>query len=320
VAARKKATRRKQVAAASRGITPAEMANADDAALADLAARVETAGGAVLAKYRDPLGGLPLVLAALPLDAIAPTPFQRDLSDAHVKKLENVIDKLGTFLDPVVAVPAPEDAKDGVAFWTPNGLHRLNALARLGGKSLTALISPDPALAYRILALNTEKAHNTKERSLEAVRMAQGLVDLDPTRKESEFALEFEEPHLVTLGCAYQQRARFAGGAYAPALKASDEFLAVPLPAALETRRARAMRLLAIDDRVAEIIAALKERGFDSPYLRNFVVSRIRPFRPRGKPAPDAEALLDHMAQAAEKFDTGKIRPDQVAKTAGASE
>jgi hypothetical protein len=106
----------------------------------------------------------------------------------------------------VVAVPAPDGAEGGVAFWTPNGLHRLNAVTRMGGKSLTALISPDPALAYRILALNTEKAHNTKERSLEAVRMAEGLAELDASRKESEFPLEFEEPHLVTLGCAYQER------------------------------------------------------------------------------------------------------------------
>lgn len=317
MAARKKTTRRKKSAAASRGLLPEEMAATGDAGLADLAARVEGAGGQVLARYRDPLGGSPLVLAALPLAAIAPTPFQRDLSDAHVKRLERVIDEVGIFLDPVVAVPAPDDAAGGIAFWTPNGLHRLSALTRLGARSLTALVSPDPALAYRILALNTEKAHNTKERALEAVRMAEGLAELDPGRKESEFPIEFEEPHLVTLGCAYQERARFAGGAYAPALKASDEFLDAPLPDALAIRRARATRLLAIDDRVAEIIAALKQRGFDSPYLRNFVVARIRPFRPRGKPAPGPDALLDHMEKSAEKFDTGKIKPDQVARTGG---
>ena len=68
---------------------------------------------------------------------------------------------------------------------------------------------------------------------------------------------------------------------------------------------------------MAEIITELRERGFDSPYLRNFVVARIRPFRPRGKPAPDPDALLDHMEQAAAKFDVGKIRADQVARSAG---
>jgi ParB family chromosome partitioning protein len=319
MAARKKTTRRKKVEPASRGLTPAEMADPDPPQpLVELEKRVGEAGGTVLARYRDPLGGAWLALVALPLERIAPTPFQRDLSDAHVKRLEDVIARVGTFLDPVVAVPAPEDAE--VAFWTPNGLHRLSALQRMGARSVTALVSPDPALAYRILALNTEKAHNTKERSLEAVRMAKGLADLDPTRPESDFGLELEDGSLVTLGFAYESRPRFAGGAYAAALRASDAFLEEPLPRALEIRAERARRLLALDERVAAIADQLRERGFESPYLRNFVVARLRPFRPRGKPAPDADALLDHMERAAAKFDVGKIRSEQVAKTAGGGE
>jgi ParB family chromosome partitioning protein len=310
---RKKTSRRKQVEAASRGLTAEEMASG--AAPDALAAAIEGAGGQVLARYRDPLGGQWLALAALPIGAVVATPFQRDLSDAHVKRLEGVIDQVGSFLDPVVAVAAPEGAE--APFWTPNGHHRLSALRRLGAKSVTALVGADPALAYRILALNTEKAHNTKERALEAVRMARGLAEAGPEQLESEFGLELEDGSLITLGCAYEQRPRFAGGAYAPALKASDAFLEQPLGEALALREARARRLLAIDDRVAEIIAALKRKGFDSPYLRNFVVARIRPFRPRGKPAPDADALLEHMERAAEKFDPEKVKGAQIAKTAG---
>src|SRR5262249_43493225 len=52
--------------------------------LAELAAAVREDGGAVLATYREPLGGHALMLAALPVDKVAPTPFQRDISDAHV--------------------------------------------------------------------------------------------------------------------------------------------------------------------------------------------------------------------------------------------
>jgi len=189
----------------------------------------------------------------------------------------------------------------------------------MGARSITILISPDPALAYRILALNTEKAHSTRERSLEAMRMVRSLAEIDGTRAETEYALELEDGSLITLGLAYEERPRFAGGAYAPALKASDAFLDLPLEAALERRESRAERLLAIDERVSELVAKLKERGFENPYLRNFVVSRLRPFRPRGKPAPDAEALLDHMESAAEKFDAGKIKSDQVARTATSS-
>jgi len=336
---KKKATRRKKVEPASRGLAPEEVAGGTpDAAAEDLAKRVTEAGGEVLVRYRDPLGGAWLVLAALPLERVAPTPFQRDLSEAHVKRMEDAISRLGSFLDPVIAVPAQQATGEGpeeapaakpprqaphaseVRFWTPNGFHRLSALQRMGAKTVTALVSPDAALAYRILALNTEKAHTTKERALEAVRMARGLAEVDASRPESDFALELEDGSLVTLGCAYEERARFAGGAYAPALKQSDAFLDEPLGEALARRGERAKRLLAIDDRVAGIAKELKERGFDSPYLRSFVVARIRPFRRRGQEPPDADALLDHMEKAAERFDVGRIRADQVARSGGGGE
>jgi ParB family chromosome partitioning protein len=379
VAARKKA-RRKAVEPASMGLSPAEVeADAAPPEIEALEARIRATQGAVLAHYREPVGGSWIVLAALPVSRVAPTPFQRDRSDAHLTRLEDAIQRVGTFLDPIIAVPAPEaagtpepseggqqaprsgarsepqaseggqqaprsgarsepqasaggqqaprsgarsepQASEVVQFWTPNGTHRLSALQRMGAKTVTALVSPDPTLAYRILALNTEKAHNTKERALEAVRMARGLAELDPGRRESEFALELEDGSLVTLGHAYEERPRFAGGAYAPALKASDHFLDEPIAEALELRRSRALRLLAIDDRVAEIIEALKARGFESPYLRNFVVARIRPFRPRGKPAPAPDALLDHMQKAADKFDPNKTKTEQIAQTPGATD
>ncbi len=333
MAARK--TRRKAAEPASLGLTVEQVTESPPAReLAPLEQRVEEAGGAVLARYRDPLGGNWLTLAALPVAAVRPTPFQRDLSEPHVKRLEDVIRRVGTFLDPIVAIPAPraegerkaaqpprsEPQASEVHFWTPNGYHRLSALGRMGVRTITALISPDPALAYRILALNTEKAHTTRERALEAMRMARGLAEIDPKRHETEYALELEDGSLVTLGLAYEARPRLAGGAYAPALKASDAFLEEPIARALERRQARAQRLLALDERVAEIIESLKARGFQSPYLRNFVVARLRPFRPRGKPAPEADALLDHMEKAAAKFDAAKIREDQVASAAGGGE
>jgi ParB family chromosome partitioning protein len=269
-------SRRKTADPASKGLTPEEAAGGEPPAeVSSLEERIRAAGGSVLSVYREPWGGHWLALAALPVASVEPTPFQRDLSDTHAKKLEDVIAKVGLFLDPLVAVPAP----DGDGFWTPNGLHRLAALKRLGARAVTALVSP-----------------------------------------ESAYTLELEEPHLITLGFAYEGRPRFAGGAYAPALKPSDAFLDAPLAETLLGRATRAERLLAIDDRVTEIIGELKEKGFDSPYLRNFVTARIRPFRPRGKPAPEPDALLDYMAEKAAKFDTGKIKADQVAKAAGSAD
>ena len=121
------------------------------------------------------------MLSILPIEAVEPTPFQRDLSDAHHKRLADVISKTGRFLDPVIAVLAPK----GV-FWTPNGRHRLAAMRRLGAKSIAALVVADKEVAWQILALNTEKAHNLKERSLEVIRIYRGLVEEDALVTELE--------------------------------------------------------------------------------------------------------------------------------------
>ena len=68
-------------------------------------------GGAVLATYREPLGGHALLLAALPVDKVVPTPFQRDVSDAHVRRLTQAMDKTKRFLDPIIAVREPTERR-----------------------------------------------------------------------------------------------------------------------------------------------------------------------------------------------------------------
>src|SRR5688572_31669969 len=93
----------KKAAPRTRGVLPMEC-KLDELppAAAEVAARVEREGGLVIGSYCEPLGRNPLLLAALPIDRVEPTPFQRDLSDAHHKKLSGVIDKTGLFLDPVI--------------------------------------------------------------------------------------------------------------------------------------------------------------------------------------------------------------------------
>ncbi|MEJ2130452.1 MAG: ParB N-terminal domain-containing protein [Gammaproteobacteria bacterium] len=239
------------------------------------------------------------------------TPFQRDLSEAHAERLAAAIDDLDRFLDPVIAV-----RNDEGIYWTPNGYHRLEALKRLGAKSITALVAPQKEVAYRILALNTEKAHNLRERALEVARLAQGLAELDD-RPERAFAAEFEEPALLTLGLCYEQRGRFAGGAYNPVLKRVESFLGSKLSNALATRRERAERLLELDDAVNSAVKALKEKGFESPYLKAFVVARINPLRFKRKVSADVDEIIEKMLGAAQRFDTGKVRSDQLARASG---
>lgn len=207
-------------AAAQRGLSSAEIALPfEHAEVAPLVALIRDAGGAPIGAYRDPLGSRPLVIATLPLAAVQPTPFQRDLSPTHTKRLAAKIDEARAFLDPLVVV----QGHDG-RFWTPNGRHRLAAAKVLGLRQITAMISPDESLAYRILALNTEKAHNLKDRSLEVIRMARTLAKREPGAKERAYADQFESPEFLTLGIVYESPPRFAGGAYGSFLKKVDRF------------------------------------------------------------------------------------------------
>src|SRR5918992_2567533 len=212
--------RPRKAQAKSRGLSPQEcrlegLAGGDR----EVTDRVSQEGGVVLGSYNDPLGKNPVVVAILPIDSIEPTPFQRDLSQMHHRKLADVLNRTGMFLDPVIAVTAPDKG-----FWTPNGRHRLEAMRRLGARSITALVVPKREIAWQILALNTEKAHNLREKALEVIRIYRGLIDEDAHRPEKDFAFYLEEAALVTLGLCYERKGNFAGGAYHPILRRLEEF------------------------------------------------------------------------------------------------
>ncbi len=278
---------------------------------------IDQDGGRVLAVYREPYGGRWLALAALPIELVEPTPYQRNLSDTHVRKLEAVIGKIGRFLDPIIAVRLPKP-NQAAKYWTPNGNHRLSAMRTLGAKSIVAIVVPEPAAAYQILALNTEKAHNLREKSLEVIRMYKELAQLDDASEET-YALEFEEPSFITLGLCYEERPRFSGGAYHPVLKRVEEFLGKPMRSAIELRRERARTVLALDDEIVKQVEALKAKGLTSPYLKSFVVARVNPlrFRPKDAPPLSFDEALDRMANAAAKFNPDKIKLDDLAKSGG---
>jgi ParB family chromosome partitioning protein len=297
----------------TKGLGPAECRlEQPTGAAAEAAEAIAKVGGCVVGSYKEPLAGHPVLLCVLPIDAVEPTPFQRDLSDAHHKRLADVINKTGRFLDPIIAVVAPKGG-----FWTPNGRHRLEAMRRLGAKSITALVVADREVAWQILALNTEKAHNLKERSLEVIRIYRGLVDEDATRPESQFAFYLDEAALVTLGVCYERLPRFGGGAYHPILRRLESFTDEPLRTAIKDHEKRATMVLDLEEKVAAAVKKLKERGLVSPYLRSFVVARINPLRwIKGEPPP-LEEVLKTMRERAAKFNVEKIKPQDLAGTGG---
>jgi ParB family chromosome partitioning protein len=221
-----------------------------------------------------------------------------------------VVEKIGLFLDPIIAIH-----KDG-NYWTPNGNHRLQALKRLGYRSITALVVPDAEVAFKILALNTEKAHNLREKSLETIRMARALAAAGD-RAEDSYAFEFEQPSFLTLGVCYESRPRLSGGAYNSILRRVDTFLDEPMTRALEERERRGAKVLALDDAVSAAVEKLKAKGLTSPYLKSFVVARVNYTRFSKATSFDFDETLDKIIASARKFNVDRVRQDDVAKAGG---
>jgi len=277
-----------------------------------LAEQVEKDGGSALAVYQEPVGKAWQIFALLPLDRVHPTPYQRDLSKPHVKRLSEVIKKLDRFIDPLVVIRTEEGS-----YWTPNGNHRLAALKQLKAKLVPAVLIPDPQVAFQILALNTEKAHNLKDKSLEVIRMYRALMEASGRSSEQTFAFQFEEAYFITLGLVYEKKARFAGSVFSPILRRVDKFLKDPLSKAFQERQSRAASLERADTLLTEAVKALKSQGITHPYVKNFVIARVNPLTRARKTVPSFSTAFNKLEASLEKFDPTKIRVTDVARAAG---
>jgi ParB family chromosome partitioning protein len=276
-----------------------------------LAERVEGDGGHVLAIYREPLGDHWQIFCLLPLAKVEPTPYQRDLSPAHVKRLQNAVKKLDRFVDPIVVMsPRP-----GV-YWTPNGNHRRAILEKLKAKEIPAILIPEPEVGFQILALNTEKAHNVKEKSLEVIRMYRGLVTEEPSQGEEDYTFQFEAAYFITLGLLYETNKRFAGGAFAPILRRVDKFLKGTFPKTLPEREERAALVRRVDEILGDVVARLKKRGINHPYVKPYVLARTTPLTRQRKTLPSFDQTFKKLAANLEEFDVGKIRYEDIQRSA----
>ena len=280
-------------------------------AVADLAAQVETDGGRALAVYREPVGGHWQIFALLPRERVLPTPYQRDLSPAHSKRLQAAVKKLDRFVDPIVVV-SPEPG----VYWTPNGHHRLSVLAKLKADTVPAILIPEAEVAFQILALNTEKAHNLKEKSLEVIRMYRGLAESEPRRGEEDYAFQFEAAHLVTLGLLYETNKRFAGGAFAPILRRVDAFLSGTFARTLPQREARAERVREADAALGEVVDQIKKRGIRHPFVKNYVLARTTPLTRARKTLPGFDQTFAKLLASIREFDVAKVRYEDVQRSA----
>jgi ParB family chromosome partitioning protein len=283
-------------------------------AVRQLMEQVVADGGHALAVYRDPIGGRWQIFCVLPVARVAPTPYQRDLSPTHVKRLQDVVKKIDRFVDPIVVVsPQP-----GV-YWTPNGHHRRTVLEKLKAEMVPAILIPEAEVAFQILALNTEKAHNLKEKSLEVIRMYRGLAEEQPRKGEQDYVFQFEAPHFVTLGLLYEQNKRFAGGAFASILKRVDKFLDGSFAKTLPQREERAAKVRAVDEALVGVVAQIKKRGINHPFVKNYVLARTTPLTRQRKTLPSFDQTFTKLLAAIEGFDIAKVRYEDIQRTAIAS-
>ena len=279
-------------------------------AVTELADAIVADGGAALAAYREPIGDHWHVFALLPLALVEATPYQRDLSPAHLKRMIEVMKKLDRFTEPIVAM------RTAGKYWTPNGNHRRAAAMKAGAKMIPAIVIPEPEVAYQILALNTEKAHNLRDKALEVIRMYRARIEEQPRSAEKDFAFDFERAHFITLGLLYERHKRFSGGVFAPLLSRVDNFLAKPIKDAYEEREERAALVEHADELVTELVAAAKKRGMTHPYLKNYIIARSNPLTRARKNLPTCKAALTSLNKALESFDLSKIHFGQVREAA----
>ena len=281
------------------------------AAARRLSEQVMADGGQVLSVYQEPVGDHWQIFAFLPLDKVDVMPYQRNLSPTHLKRLQEVIRKLDRFLDPIVVV-SPEPG----VYWTPNGNHRRVALEKLKGQLIPAIVAVEPEVATWILALNTEKAPNLKDKSLAVVRLYRALVEEKPRATEEDYAFQFESPHFITLGLLYEENARFAGGAFQPILKRVDKFLKGTIASSLKTREERAEAVREVDKALGKVVEKLKRKGIRHPYVKNFVLARTTPLTRARKTLPSFDVTFRKLLENLENLDVAAIRYDEVARTA----
>jgi ParB family transcriptional regulator, chromosome partitioning protein len=182
---------------------------------------------------------------------------------------------------------------------------------------IPAIVIPEPDVAYQILALNTEKVHNLRDKALEVIRMYRGRLEQNPRAAEKNFAFEFERAHFITLGLIYERKPRFAGGVFTPILSRVDAFLAEPLKEAMAEREERAAQVEQADALLNDLVAAGKKRGIMHPYLKNYIAARCNPLTRARKSLPSCKSALASLCKALGQFDLAKVRFGEV-RTAAA--
>src|SRR6266699_966363 len=101
--------------------------------------------GRVLAVYQEPVGEHWQIFCLLPRAKVEASPYQRDVSPTHAKRLTEAVRRVDRFVDPIVVV----SARAGV-YWTPNGNHRRVVLEKLKAEFVPAILVAEPSVAFQV--------------------------------------------------------------------------------------------------------------------------------------------------------------------------
>ena len=95
-----------------------------------------------------------------------------------------------------------------------------------------------------------------------------------------------------------------------------DKFLKPPLPKAYSEREERAGLVQAADDALADVVAKIKKRGVNHPYVKNYVLARTTPLTRARKTLPSFTQTFERLRANLEGFDPAKVRLDEIARIA----
>ena len=149
----------------------------------------------------------------------------------------------------------------------------------LGLKEIPVILLLEEEAGRYVLAMNVEKAHTVKDRSLEVIKLYEELLEKEPEKEEREFEDIFESGAYVTLGLIYKEQERFHGSAYESILRRIDFLLDQPLKDAYKVRKERASLLKEVDEVATEVVQKMRERGVNHPFLWQAVISSANPIK-----------------------------------------
>jgi ParB family chromosome partitioning protein len=217
-------------------------------------------------KFRDQLRGVELEFVILPSEKLTIPSIQREISENHIKRLIESIEKLG-FIEPLCVVPDGKGSYEVI-----NGQHRLVAGRQLGITEFPVIVLP-PGYKQHIIALNIEKAPSLKDKAHQAYEIFLEYLRNAPETPEYKLEKLIEEAYLITVGFITDRMddKKFPGYAFEKVLKKLDYFLEQPISQAQKERENRANLLL----KAKEVLnKRYEELQMKNPLQKEAIVSK----------------------------------------------